>query len=71
LPYLYIGSHVESLACGRPIASGETVETVDAADQRLVDDGLLIPVAPDVVQVEPVVPVNTDSEEPAADAPRT
>jgi hypothetical protein len=45
LPYLFVGTHTESLQSGRLVACGEQVEDSDlvSGDQHLIDEQKLIP----------------------------
>lgn len=73
MSYVYVGTYVESLESGCPLAHGETTDT---ADQRLIDAGLLVPAetesTPPSPPAAPVAPVTTvDQKEPSADASGT
>jgi hypothetical protein len=50
---LYVGPHVEHLHTGRPLSHGDVVERVEPADQRLIDRGLLVPLAPTATLAPP------------------
>lgn len=70
--YVYVGTYVESLESGRPLAHGETT---DVADQRLIDAGLLIPAetddAPPSLPAPVVAPVITVDQKEPKGAPGT